>query len=142
MNLSGLVDAVARNPAVATVGELAARGTGTVVEATAALHPILVAQIARSRAAGATVLVVTATGREAEDVAAVLPDLLPDVQAAVFPSWETLPHERLSPSLDTVGRRVAVLHRLAHPEDDGTSPPLDVVATSVRALLQIGRAHV
>ena len=78
---------------------------------------------------------VTATGREAEDVAAVLPDLMPGVEVAVFPSWETLPHERLSPSLDTVGRRVAVLHRLAHPRDDGTSP-LDVVATSVRALLQ------
>ena len=29
-----------------------------------------------------------------------------------FPSWETLPHERLSPRSDTVGRRLAVLRRL------------------------------
>ncbi len=30
-----------------------------------------------------------------------------------FPAWETLPHERLSPRADTVGRRLAVLRRLA-----------------------------
>ena len=38
---------------------------------------------------------------------------------AYYPAWETLPHERLSPRSDTVGRRLAVLRRLAHP---GTRP--------------------
>ena len=78
-------------------------------------------EVARARSSDATVVVVTATGREAEDMAAALPDLLPAAHVAVFPSWETLPHERLSPSSDTVGRRVAVMHRLAHP--DPSDPP-------------------
>jgi transcription-repair coupling factor (superfamily II helicase) len=98
---------------------------------------MVVAEIARRRSEGGPVVVVTATGREAEDVAAVLPDLVPGVRTAVFPSWETLPHERLSPSLDTVGRRVAVLRRLAHPDPaDALGEPVDVLLTSVRALLQ------
>ena len=63
-------------------------------------------------------LAVTATGREAEDLAEALGSLLgPDVGRRTIPSWETLPHERLSPRADTVGRRLAVLRRLAHPEE-------------------------
>ena len=61
-------------------------------------------------------LVVTATGREADDLTAELRGVLGDA-AAVFPSWETLPHERLSPGVDTVGTRLMVLRRLAHPDD-------------------------
>ena len=55
---------------------------------------------------------------------------------AVFPSWETLPHERLSPGVDTVGARLMVLRRLAHPDDARLGPPLRVVVTAVRSLLQ------
>ena len=56
---------------------------------------------------------------------------------ACFPGWETLPHERLSPNSDTVGRRIAVLRRLAHPGDAGQPDgPLTVVAAPVRSLLQ------
>src|SRR5690606_40660422 len=64
------------------------------------------------------VLAVTATGREAEDLAAALRSLLPPEGIVEYPSWETLPHERLSPRSDTVGRRLAVLRRLAHPRPD------------------------
>ncbi len=41
---------------------------------------------------------------------------------ALFPSWETLPHERLSPRSDTVGQRLSVLRRLAHPDDRRRRP--------------------
>ncbi|MDF9278927.1 transcription-repair coupling factor, partial [Arthrobacter sp. EH-1B-1] len=59
---------------------------------------------------GAPVVVaVTATGREAEDLAAALRSYLPASGIEEFPSWETLPHERLSPRSDTVGRRLSVL---------------------------------
>ena len=51
----------------------------------------------------------------------------PADQVAVYPAWETLPHERLSPRSDTVGRRLAVLRRLAHPDADGAVGPLRVV---------------
>ncbi|ORA79428.1 transcription-repair coupling factor [Mycobacterium malmoense] len=80
-------------------------------------------------------LVVTATGREADDLAAELRGVFGDAVAA-FPSWETLPHERLSPGVDTVGTRLMVLRRLAHPDDARLGPRLRVVVTSVRSLLQ------
>ena len=54
----------------------------------------------------------------------------------MFPSWETLPHERLSPGVDTVGARLMVLRRLAHPDDERLGPPLRVVVTTARSLLQ------
>ncbi|WP_420809320.1 transcription-repair coupling factor [Actinomyces procaprae] len=88
---------------------------------------------------------VTATGREADELAAALRCYLPDPAVAVFPAWETLPHERLSPRADTVATRLAVLRRLAHPEDGdpagpGVAPdpwrgPIRVLVVPVRALL-------
>ena len=83
------------------------------------------------------ILAVTATGREAEDLVAALRCFLPADVVIDFPSWETLPHERLSPRSDTVGRRLAVLRRLTHPDPTDTAyGPLDVVVAPVRALLQ------
>src|SRR6266566_6973287 len=151
-----------------------AHETGADVVAPAALRPFVVAALALpagleepgagldgpgvgldaaaagSAAAGATatrfVLAVTATGREAEDLTAALASLLPPHCVACFPAWETLPHERLSPRSDTVGQRLAVLRRLAHPDpaaatagaEDGepATGPLQVVVAPVRSLLQ------
>ncbi|WP_426998658.1 transcription-repair coupling factor [Pseudarthrobacter sp. N5] len=85
--------------------------------------------------APAVVLAVTATGREAEDLTAALRAYLPADCVAEFPSWETLPHERLSPRSDTVGRRLSVLRRLAHPESSA-GVPLRVIVAPVRAVVQ------
>ena len=79
------------------------------------------------------VVLIAATERAAQDYANVLQDFVPEQNIAVFPAWETLPHERLSPSSDTVGRRMAVLRRLAHPEELG---PISVLVTSARAFIQ------
>ncbi len=137
MNLTGILGCLGDDSAFEAIRELAEAGTGALVEVPSSVHPVVVAQIAAHRRAGAPVIVVTATGREAEDVATALPDLLPGASVAVFPSWETLPHERLSPSTDTVGRRVAVMHRLAHPDPrDPVTQPIDVLVASVRAFLQ------
>ncbi|MFZ1285576.1 MAG: transcription-repair coupling factor, partial [Candidatus Phosphoribacter sp.] len=79
------------------------------------------------------VLAVTATTREAEDLAAALGESTGQDAVAVFPSWETLPHERLSPRSDTVGRRLAVLRRLANPDPhDATRGPLRVADPGLR----------
>jgi transcription-repair coupling factor (superfamily II helicase) len=137
VNLSGLLTCLGGDAGFEAVRDLAAAGTGTTVEAPSSLHPLLVAHLTAHRAGSSPVVVVTATGREAEDTASALADLLPDSRVAVFPSWETLPHERLSPSSDTVGRRVAIMRRLAHADDtDPLTPPIDVLVTSVRAFLQ------
>ncbi|MBG0826283.1 transcription-repair coupling factor [Planomonospora sp. ID67723] len=143
MSLSGLLDLVAGEPKLASV--LAdARGDGVPgapdvsLVAPPALRSFAAAALARE--AGRTVLAVTATGREAEDLAAALSSLLDsggDNTVAVFPAWETLPHERLSPRSDTVGQRLAVLRRLAHPvEGDTAAGPLRVVVAPIRAVLQ------
>ena len=103
------------------------------VSAPAALRPFAVAALAAR--AGRTVLAVTATGREADDLADTLASICGPDGVAVYPSWETLPHERLSPRADTVGRRLAVMRRLAHPGSTGARP-LSVVVAPIRAVLQ------
>ena len=142
-SLTGLLDLVLDDPSLSKALETV-RGS---LDLTAphGLRPFVVAALARQER---TVLAVTATGREAEELEAALGSLHDPHRVALFPSWETLPHERLSPRADTVGRRLAVLRRLAHPSaDDPATGPLDIVVAPVRSLLQpqvkeIGRAHV
>ncbi|NUK01573.1 transcription-repair coupling factor [Streptomyces lunaelactis] len=137
MSLHGLLDAVVRDPALAEAVKAAADGHRMHVDLVGppAARPFAVAALARE--ASRPVLAVTATGREAEDLAAALRSLLPEEGIAEYPSWETLPHERLSPRSDTVGRRLAVLRRLAHPtDDDPATGPVSVVVAPVRSVLQ------
>ncbi|MFE4828888.1 transcription-repair coupling factor [Streptomyces sp. NPDC056672] len=137
MSLHGLLDAVVRDPALAEAVKAATAGHRTHVDLVGppAARPFAVAALARE--AGRPVLAVTATGREAEDLAAALRSLLDPDTVVEYPSWETLPHERLSPRSDTVGRRLAVLRRLAHPaKDDPTAGPVSVVVSPVRSVLQ------
>jgi len=137
VSLQGLNQFLDRYPPIIRIGELAADSAAELIDvhALAAAHPLVVAAISRS--SDAPVLLLTATGSGADSLAASLSDFLPDSRIATFPSWETLPHERLSPSLDTVGRRTRVLRRLAHPnEDDELLQPIDVVVASIRAALQ------
>ena len=113
--------------------------TGEDLVAPPTLRPVLAAALTRGAPGDAPrfVLAVTATAREAEDLTAALGSFLPPDSVAYFPGWETLPHERLSPRLDTVGQRIAVLRRLAHPAQPGEpNGPLAVVVTPVRSLLQ------
>ncbi|WP_378147147.1 transcription-repair coupling factor [Cnuibacter sp. UC19_7] len=84
-------------------------------------------------------LVVTATGRESEAVRAALASYAPHSDVVEFPAWETLPHERLSPSPEIVGRRIEALRRLrdwADAHERGEHPAPLVVVASVRAALQ------
>ncbi|NJC70235.1 transcription-repair coupling factor [Planosporangium thailandense] len=152
MKLSGLLRAALDDPALTRARDLARAGHVDLpveVTAPAALRPFVIAAIAADGGpdgaaaadgavgAGRPVLAVTATSREAEDLAAALGCLLPADEIAVYPSWETLPHERLSPRSDTVGRRLAVLRRLAHPDPaDPTRGPVRVVVAPVRSVLQ------
>src|SRR5689334_12748496 len=130
MKLAGLTAAALADPALDRARQLAHRGDTEQVELTApaSLRPFVTAVLAEER----PVLAVTATSREADDLAEALGCLLDPDRVAVFPSWETLPHERLSPRSDTVGRRLAVLRRLAHPGE----VPLRVVVAPVRSVLQ------
>ena len=113
-----------------------APGFGADIIAPAPARPFLAAALAEAigeadDADPPVVVAVTASVSEAEDLAAGVDDLLGADSATVFPGWETLPHERLSPSADTVGERIDVLRRLT--TGDARSR---VITTSVRALLQ------
>ncbi len=126
--LSGLLRSALSQPGLAAVPDADLRATETPalrVEGPSALRPFLAAGLAQGR----TVLAVTATDREAEDLGAAASDLLGADAVAVLPSWETLPHERLSPRADTVGRRLSIFRRL------GTDPPR-VLVTAARSLIQ------
>src|SRR5690606_22717004 len=54
-----------------------------------------------------------------------------------FPAWETLPFERMSPTVETMGRRLRTLWRLRHPQ---FAPA--VLVAPVRALVQRLGPHV
>jgi len=135
VTLAGLADLVLSDPALAAAMAEASDGRLPTHELTGPdpLRPFVVAGLAR---AGRPVLAVTATTRDAEQLVSELGDLLDPATVGYYPSWETLPHERLSPRSDTVGRRLAVLRRLCHPGSEAGTGPLSVVVAPVRSLLQ------
>jgi transcription-repair coupling factor (superfamily II helicase) len=145
--LTAVADTVLADPVLADA--LAEVGSGRLptgeITGPQAMRPFVVKGLVD---ADRTVLAVTATSREAEDLTAELSSLLDPETVAYYPSWETLPHERLSPRSDTVGRRLAVLRRLKHPvtptgsgggggasRSDGRGP-VRVVVAPVRSVLQ------
>ncbi|WP_419929702.1 transcription-repair coupling factor [Candidatus Poriferisocius sp.] len=76
------------------------------------------------------VVVAVPTTADAERLAGDLAAML-DGGAAVFPAWETLPFERISPGVETMGRRCEAIWQLRDPD---RCPP--VLVAPIRALLQ------
>ncbi|MGK2869873.1 MAG: transcription-repair coupling factor [Mycobacterium sp.] len=131
-SIAGLVDLALSSPTFTDLIDRAqARPETLAMVGPASARLFAAAALART----GPLLVVTATGREADDLTDELKAVLGDA-VALFPSWETLPHERLSPGVETVGARMMLLRRLAHPEDEHLGLPLRVVVTTARSLLQ------
>lgn len=107
---------------------------GTIVSS-AGLQPPLFAY-ARQQKQAKTQLIVTPTGRQAEQLVNALRCYTPGVE--LFPAWETLPHERLSPQKDTMARRVAVMRRLKHAGQNLQSKDgeIRILVAPLRAFLQ------
>lgn len=133
MTLSGLRDALTTDPVIAdALTRVGITSAPVDFLAPPASRPFLISALADERVESqGVVLAITASAVDAEDLAAGVGDLLGATSVAVFPGWETLPHERLSPSADTVGRRISVLRRLALRD-----PDLRVVVAPIRAVLQ------
>lgn len=128
MSLTGISASVTELPGFNQAVDALNTDPGGSIDVVKGLWPFLIARAS----ATAPVVAVTSTGREAEELTEALADHLAPSSVAFFPSWETLPHERLSPRSDTVGKRLSVLRALSHPGER----PLSVVVTTVRALLQ------
>ncbi|MEY4322893.1 MAG: hypothetical protein RL410_674 [Actinomycetota bacterium] len=130
-NLSGLLPLLAAEKSWAEATRLTFARESVEFSGPASIRPLLTANIAQH----STVLAITATTREAEDLVEQLRSFLPADAVAEFPTWETLPHERLSPSSDVVGRRLAILRRVRHATEDG-QPAVKVLVAPIRAVLQ------
>ncbi|MHB1491123.1 MAG: transcription-repair coupling factor, partial [Cellulomonas sp.] len=133
MDLTGLLPVLLADAGMRQATEHVRLRDELAVIGAAGVRPPLLAAFAAER----PLVVVTATGRDADDLAEALRCYLPPDAVAVLPSWETLPHERLSPRSDTVARRLAVFRRLAHPTaDGGPTGEIRALVVPVRALLQ------
>jgi len=100
----------------------------------------------------APLLVVTSTEVEAvrlaDDLACFLPLQLDgesdgvtvgqvDGSVVVLPAWETLPFERVSPEVETMGRRLALMWGLTHDGDEAALARTPrIIVAPIRALLQ------
>ena len=135
MSLERLIPALSRARTLETALDHAARSTDfSLVEG---LRVPLLAGLLERRDGPQCLLVIAATGREAEAVQQALACVAPGATILDLPAWETLPHERLSPSAETVGRRIRTLRALAAWEADEDDRRSDlVVVASVRAALQ------
>ncbi|WP_018143539.1 transcription-repair coupling factor [Alloscardovia criceti] len=113
------------------------------IGAISGIRPALEAHLALNH--GRMFTVVVSSGRQAAQTAEEIRSWYtgdPE-DIAVLDSWETLPHERLSPRADTVARRMAVFHRLAHAQssehagiDSPASQAIRVLVVPVRSLIQ------
>jgi len=90
-------------------------------------------------------VVAVPTSPDAERLAHDLRAFLGPDEVDVFPAWETLPFERVSPSIETMGRRLRAIWRLRQPSRSGTQPAQRmprVLVAPVRSLVQRLGPHV
>ncbi len=86
-------------------------------------------------------VVITPTANDAERLAHDLRAYLGDDQVDMFPAWETLPFERVSPSVETMGRRLRTMWHLRSVGTNDDLCPL-VLVTPIKAALQRLGPHV
>ena len=77
------------------------------------------------------IVVAVPAAADAERLASDLRSFLAPDSVELFPSWETLPFERVSPSIETMGRRLRVMWRLRSGDES-----LQVIVAPGRALAQ------
>ena len=94
---AGLTQAFGNPAALVAVPESARAVTIAALAQLGDRHPLLVA---------------TPTGSDAGQLYDDLCQFMPADSVVLFPAWETLPFERISPSVETMGRRMDVLWRL------------------------------
>ena len=90
--------------------------------------PLLLAGLAQ-RTENEIIVVATPTGLMAGQLRDDLVAFMNEHDVVLFPAWETLPFERVSPNCETMGRRLEILWRVKNDKPK-------VIITGVRGLLQ------
>ncbi|HVL89988.1 MAG TPA: transcription-repair coupling factor [Actinomycetota bacterium] len=130
MDLSRVLSDVAVSPELAeAVDALALRQAVTVADQARTVLPA----VWSLDPARPPMLLIAPSSRDAERITAEI-NAWRSGGAVLFPAWETLPHERLSPRAETIGRRLEALWRLRVPPEDGVAPK--VIVAPVRAAVQ------
>ncbi len=124
-----------------TLGDLAGRSSAVVaVPEPARAFAIAAVALATGRH---PVVVAVPTAADADRLAHDLRAFLGDEDVDTFPAWETLPFERVSPSVETMGRRMRTMWRLRHRDVAGRADRMPrVLVAPARALLQRLGPHV
>ena len=126
MSLASLPRLLRDDPALAqALGDPS--GFVAVPESARAIAVAALAQLSERR----PLVVACPTGTDAGQLFDDLVQYMPPGEVELFPAWETLPFERVSPSVETMGHRLQVLWRLRSPD---RCPA--VIVSGVRALLQ------
>ena len=124
MNLRDLALLASRDPALDALA-----ASDATLACSEIARPLVIAGLAE-RWSGSTLVVATPTGTAAQMIHDDLVRYVGADNALLFPAWETLPFERVSPSVESMGRRLEVLWRLR------SNDRPRIVVGSVRALLQ------
>lgn len=127
-----IIEAITRAYADAPRGEVDVSGVWGACKTLAALQT--------AQRMGCGLLFITAKRAEAEAVYDDLASFAGEEQALLFPAWEVLPHDVMSPSDDIMAERLNTLEKLEAARKSGQ--PL-YIAVSVRAFMQyvIPRRH-
>ena len=135
-SLSRLLAALEKDPTIrGLVATTEYDDENLVIQAVEGIRPALAA----GAASRLPIVLVVPSDRQAQDMVVALRSWYggDPHDIASLPSWETLPHERLSPRADTVATRMEVFRRLRHPKDgDPLFGAIRVLVLPVRSLIQ------
>ncbi|MBA4209396.1 MAG: transcription-repair coupling factor [Parvibaculum sp.] len=112
---------------------VSAPGRLTLGETPEGFDALVLADIARA-GGGVTVHVARDDARMAA-LREALGFFAPEIEIVVFPAWDCLPYDRVSPNGEISARRMAALSRLAALEKAGGSTPV-ILLTTINAVLQ------
>ncbi len=130
MTLSSLPGLLAGESAIAEL----LGADDAVVAIPEAARSVALAAVSELGAAPVTI-VVTPTAREAEQLSHDLASFVEPDCVELLPAWETLPFERVSPSSETMGRRLRAMWHLRH-AGEPASRRASIVISPVRSMLQ------
>lgn len=131
--MNALLEKLDRDKALGEIAGGVARASDLAVAMPDAARGAFLATIAARHQAetSAPLLAITPTANAAERLALDAKLFLPRGGVELFPAWETLPFEHVSPSTETIGQRIRVMWRLGN-----ESRSLRLVVAPIRAALQ------